>query len=235
MTLVPWFRLHPLRHAQSQTQLQGWLQNGEVSAWSQYGQPHGSDARRSALVAQVQVSRLNQVLLGHYDHYGLAGNWRSLRKVYRFVRASRDKTRMTWFGDGSPKGSRRGCCRRRTLFIRRGCCRNPRQLIHCFTPLVGGQMSVSNGHCHAAVPEKFANGIERHARLYKARCKMVAQIMPPKPCRYLCLFQQGRPCCLETRRDREYTIMVQVLLTPSLQRFESFVIQRDMTSVTGLR
>ena len=32
-----------------------------------------------------QVCRLNQVLRGHYAYYGLAGNMRSLRKVYRFV------------------------------------------------------------------------------------------------------------------------------------------------------
>src|SRR5450759_590590 len=32
-----------------------------------------------------QVCRLNQVLRGHYAYYGLAGNWRSLHKVYRFV------------------------------------------------------------------------------------------------------------------------------------------------------
>ena len=32
-----------------------------------------------------QVLRLNQVLRGHYAYYGLAGNWRSLHKVYRFV------------------------------------------------------------------------------------------------------------------------------------------------------
>src|ERR1022692_3746043 len=127
---------------------------------------------------------------------------------------------MTWFGNGSPMDSRSGCYRRRTLFNRRGC-QNPRQLIYCFTPLVGSQMSISNGHCHAAVPEKFANGIEWHSRLHKARRKMVAQIMPAKACRYPCLFQQCSPCCLETRRDREYTFMVQVLLTPSLQRFES--------------
>src|SRR5258708_1327514 len=35
-----------------------------------------------------QVIRLNQVLRGHYAYYGLAGNWRSLRKVYRFVERS---------------------------------------------------------------------------------------------------------------------------------------------------
>jgi RNA-directed DNA polymerase len=34
---------------------------------------------------QDQVHRLNQVLRGHYAYYGLAGNWRSLHKVYRFV------------------------------------------------------------------------------------------------------------------------------------------------------
>lgn len=32
-----------------------------------------------------QVGRLNQSLRGHYAYYGLAGNLRSLRKVYRFV------------------------------------------------------------------------------------------------------------------------------------------------------
>lgn len=32
-----------------------------------------------------QVCRLNQSLRGHYAYYGLAGNLRSLRKVYRFV------------------------------------------------------------------------------------------------------------------------------------------------------
>jgi RNA-directed DNA polymerase len=32
-----------------------------------------------------QVCRLNQSLRGHYAYYGLAGNWRSLHKVYRFV------------------------------------------------------------------------------------------------------------------------------------------------------
>jgi group II intron reverse transcriptase/maturase len=32
-----------------------------------------------------QVGRLNQSLRGHYAYYGLAGNWRSLHKVYRFV------------------------------------------------------------------------------------------------------------------------------------------------------
>src|ERR1035441_4314002 len=32
-----------------------------------------------------QVFRLNQVLRGHYAYYGIAGNVRSLRKVYRFV------------------------------------------------------------------------------------------------------------------------------------------------------
>jgi hypothetical protein len=34
-----------------------------------------------------QVARLNQSLRGHYAYYGLAGNWRSLHKVYRFVSA----------------------------------------------------------------------------------------------------------------------------------------------------
>jgi RNA-directed DNA polymerase len=32
-----------------------------------------------------QVCRLNQTLRGHYAYFGLAGNWRSLHKVYRFV------------------------------------------------------------------------------------------------------------------------------------------------------
>jgi group II intron reverse transcriptase/maturase len=32
-----------------------------------------------------QVDRVNQSLRGHYAYYGLAGNWRSLHKVYRFV------------------------------------------------------------------------------------------------------------------------------------------------------
>ena len=32
-----------------------------------------------------QVFRLNQVLRVHYAYYGVAGNWRSLHKVYRFV------------------------------------------------------------------------------------------------------------------------------------------------------
>jgi group II intron reverse transcriptase/maturase len=32
-----------------------------------------------------QVHRLNAVLRGHYAYYGLAGNWRSLHKVYRLV------------------------------------------------------------------------------------------------------------------------------------------------------
>jgi RNA-directed DNA polymerase len=32
-----------------------------------------------------QVNRLNQTLRGHYAYYGLAGNWRSLHRVYRFV------------------------------------------------------------------------------------------------------------------------------------------------------
>jgi group II intron reverse transcriptase/maturase len=32
-----------------------------------------------------QVCPLNQVLRGHYAYYGLAGNWRSLHKVYRFA------------------------------------------------------------------------------------------------------------------------------------------------------
>jgi site-specific DNA recombinase len=32
-----------------------------------------------------QVCRLNQTLRGHYAYYGLAGNLRSLRRVYRFV------------------------------------------------------------------------------------------------------------------------------------------------------
>jgi RNA-directed DNA polymerase len=32
-----------------------------------------------------QVFRLNQVLRGYYAYYGVAGNWRSLHKVYRFV------------------------------------------------------------------------------------------------------------------------------------------------------
>jgi RNA-directed DNA polymerase len=32
-----------------------------------------------------EVCRLNQTLRGHYAYYGLAGNWRSLHKVYRFV------------------------------------------------------------------------------------------------------------------------------------------------------
>ena len=44
---------------------------------------------------------------------------------------------------------------------------------------------------------------------------MVAQIMPAKACRYLCLLQQSSPRCLETRGDREYTFVVQVLLTPT--------------------
>lgn len=54
--------------------------------------------------------------------------------------------------------SRSGCCRR-TPFIPRGRRQDPRQLIDCFPLLVWSQMSVSNCHCHAAVPEKFANGI----------------------------------------------------------------------------
>jgi len=32
-----------------------------------------------------QVENLNQSLRGHYAYYGLAGNWRSMHKVYRFV------------------------------------------------------------------------------------------------------------------------------------------------------
>jgi hypothetical protein len=108
-------------------------------------------------------------------------------------------------------------------------------LTYLVLPAFGREPSErSNGHCHAAVPEKFANGIEWHSGLHKARYKMVAQIMPAKPCRYLCFFQQSGPGRLETRCDREYSFMVQVLLTPSLQRFESFVIQRDMTGVAGL-
>lgn len=32
-----------------------------------------------------QVEKLNQSLRGHYAYYGLAGNWRSMHRVYRFV------------------------------------------------------------------------------------------------------------------------------------------------------
>src|SRR5205814_3687543 len=32
-----------------------------------------------------QANHLNQMLHGHYAYYGIAGNWRSLLKVYRVV------------------------------------------------------------------------------------------------------------------------------------------------------
>lgn len=38
-----------------------------------------------------QVGRLNHSLRGHDAYHGLAGNWRSLHKVYRFVERYRHK------------------------------------------------------------------------------------------------------------------------------------------------
>ena len=37
------------------------------------------------LPVEEQVVNLNRVLRGHYAYYGIAGNLRSLYKVYRFV------------------------------------------------------------------------------------------------------------------------------------------------------
>ena len=34
---------------------------------------------------RVQAFKLNQVLRGHYGYYGIAGNFRALQKVHRFV------------------------------------------------------------------------------------------------------------------------------------------------------
>jgi len=45
-----WF--YPLRHVQSQRQLQGWPKDGEVSTSPHYGQSPGAHARYAALVAQ---------------------------------------------------------------------------------------------------------------------------------------------------------------------------------------
>ncbi len=33
----------------------------------------------------MQAFHLNRVLRGHYGYYGIAGNYRALQKVYRFV------------------------------------------------------------------------------------------------------------------------------------------------------
>lgn len=41
--------------------------------------------RMRHLPIREQVVNLNQVLRGHYGYYGIAGNFRSLQKVYRFV------------------------------------------------------------------------------------------------------------------------------------------------------
>lgn len=35
--------------------------------------------------AGEQVKKINQVLQGHYDYYGIAGNIKSLRRIYRLV------------------------------------------------------------------------------------------------------------------------------------------------------
>ena len=37
------------------------------------------------LLLKEQVTHLNQVLRGHYAYYGIAGNFRALQKVHRFV------------------------------------------------------------------------------------------------------------------------------------------------------
>lgn len=41
--------------------------------------------RMRHLPVREQVINLNQVLRGHYGYYGIAGNFRSLQRVYRFV------------------------------------------------------------------------------------------------------------------------------------------------------
>ena len=53
---------------------------------------HRSLARLTELMRQIrhrsireQVFILNQVLRGHYAYYGIAGNFRALQKVQRFV------------------------------------------------------------------------------------------------------------------------------------------------------
>lgn len=48
---------------------------------------HLSDLMRRMrhLPVREQVINLNQVLRGHYGYYGIAGNYRTLQKVYRFV------------------------------------------------------------------------------------------------------------------------------------------------------
>ena len=37
------------------------------------------------LPVRVQAFNLNRVLRGHYGYYGIAGNFRALQKVHRFV------------------------------------------------------------------------------------------------------------------------------------------------------
>jgi len=41
--------------------------------------------RMRHLPVKVQAINLNRVLLGHYNYYGIAGNFRALQKVYRFA------------------------------------------------------------------------------------------------------------------------------------------------------
>jgi RNA-directed DNA polymerase len=41
--------------------------------------------RMRHLPVREQVSNLNTVLRGHYAYYGIAGNFRSLLKIYRAV------------------------------------------------------------------------------------------------------------------------------------------------------
>jgi len=41
--------------------------------------------RMRHLPVRVQAFNLNRVLRGHYDYYGIAGNFRALQKVHRFV------------------------------------------------------------------------------------------------------------------------------------------------------
>ena len=42
--------------------------------------------RMRHLPIREQVINLNQVLRGHYGYYGIAGNFRALQKVHRYVK-----------------------------------------------------------------------------------------------------------------------------------------------------
>ena len=64
-------------HAKPERQLQGWDAHREISAKAQpYIRHH---------TISEQVGEINAALRGHYAYYGVAGNLRSLVKVYRVV------------------------------------------------------------------------------------------------------------------------------------------------------